>query len=171
MSDIDGRFFKQMNQLATSRFKGVLILEGSSGNLVRVGIRREALQGALVTSSLILGIPVLRAMVPEETARLMVYAARQANIAAEGGLKRAGYRPKGKYHRQLYILQGLPGVGPKRAALLLKHFGSIQGVFNASMKELSSVSGIGSNTAEKIGWSISETVADYGNDTQWLPDI
>ena len=171
VSVIDGRFFKQMTQLATSRFKGVLILEGSSKNLARVGVRREALQGALVTASLILGIPVLRAMVPDETARLMVYAARQTNIAVEGGLKRAGYRPKGKYHRQLYILQGLPGVGPKRAALLLEQFGSIQGIFNASVEKLSTVSGIGLNTAEKIRWSVSEAIADYGNDDQWLLDL
>ncbi len=171
ISVIDGRFFKQMTQLAIGPLKGVLILEGSSGSLQPIGIRREALQGALISASIILGIPVLRAMSPGETARLMVYAARQANIVATGGLPRAGYRPKGRRKRQLYIMQGLPGVGPRRAARLLARFGSIQGVINASLEALTSVPGIGQDTARNIIESVREPTAAYGADRAWLPEI
>ncbi|MBC2709755.1 MAG: nuclease [Desulfosarcina sp.] len=146
ISVIDGNFFRQMTKLAIAPLKGVLILEGSSRDLQRIGVRREALQGALIATSMTLGIPVLRSMEPGETARLMVYAARQIKLAAAGGLHRSGYRPKGKRKRQLYILQGLPGVGPKRAARLLDRFGSIQDIINASLEKLTSVNGIGQST-------------------------
>ena len=109
-----GRLFKQMTRLAMSPLNGVLVLEGSSRDLKPSGVRREALQGALITTSLILGIPVLRAFNPDETARLMVYTARQVRFAATGAIPRSGYRPKGKRKQQLHILQSLPGVGPAR---------------------------------------------------------
>lgn len=171
ISVIDGRLFKQMVQLAMASFKGLLILEGSSRDLQCTGIRREALQGALITTSLILGIPVLRSMEPGETARLMVYAARQTKLAVAGGFHRSGYRPKGRRKRQLYILQGLPGVGPKRAAQLLERFGSIQDVINANLEELTSVNGIGRSTAQNIKWAVCEPVAGYGVDMEWMLSI
>jgi len=168
VSVIDGRFFRQMAQLAMSPLKGALILEGNGRDLQDTGIRREALQGALISASLMMGIPVLRALTPEETARLMVYAARQMRVVAAGGLPRSGYRPKGKKKRQLYILQSLPGVGPARAARLLERFGNVRNVFNANLENLKTVDGIGADTARKIQWAISETKTAYGSDAAML---
>jgi DNA excision repair protein ERCC-4 len=171
LSVIDGRFFRQMERLAASPLKGVLILEGSSRELHSVGIRREALQGALVFTSIILNISVLRSMDPTETARLIVYAARQIRLAGTGMLKRSGRRPRGKRKRQLYMLQGLPGVGPTRAARLLDRFGSVQNVLNASLKTLLSVDGIGNDTAQSIRWAVREPIVSYGIDAQLMFEI
>ena len=88
---IDGRLFRQMIRLSGSKYKGVLLIEGTGKDLVDSGVRREALQGALITISLILGIPVLRSQNPPESARLMLYVARQVNFYAGGGIpSRAG---------------------------------------------------------------------------------
>jgi ERCC4-type nuclease len=165
VSVIDGRLFKQMTQLAMSPLNGVLVLEGSSRDLKPSGVRREALQGALITTSLTLGIPVLRAFNADETARLMVYTARQVRFAASRGLPRSGYRPKGKRKQQLHILQSLPGVGPARAARLLARFGSVRNVLNASLENLITVEGIGSETARNIDWAVREPEAAYGSET------
>jgi len=54
------------------------------------------LHGALTSVNLVLSIPVLRPLATEETAQLIVYADRQANRIADGGLPRSGYRIKGK---------------------------------------------------------------------------
>lgn len=171
LSVIDGRLFGQMTRLSASTYKGILILEGSSRDLDRAGVRREALQGALIFTSLILGIPVLRSMEPGETGRLMVYAARQVRSAATGGLHRAGRRPKGKRKRQLYILQGLPGVGPTRAERLLAHFGNVRNVFSASSEALLSVDGIGNDTAQRIKYAVREAVVPYGVESELILDI
>jgi DNA excision repair protein ERCC-4 len=161
ISIIDGRLFKQMIRLANAKSEGVLILEGNAGDIAGLGMTREALQGALITVSLILGIPVLRSKDPSETAKLMVYIARQIQSIALGGVQRHGYRPKNKRKRQLFILQGLPGVGRERAERLLARFGSIEAAISASSSELQSVDGIGKSIADKIKWAVSERVSPY----------
>jgi excinuclease ABC subunit C len=45
------------------------------------------------------------------------------------------------------VLDGLPGVGPKRKQALLKHFGSPEAALNASREELEAVPGLPSKTA------------------------
>jgi ERCC4-type nuclease len=161
ISIIDGRLFKQMIRLANSTFTGVLILEGTAIDTVDLGMTREAMQGALITVSLILGIPVLRSKAPSETAKLMIYIARQIESMARGGVQRHGYRPKTKRKRQLFILQGLPGVGSERADRLLDHFGSVEAAISASSSELQSVDGIGKSIADKIKLAVGEEMKPY----------
>ena len=164
LSIIDGRLFRQMIRLTNSAYTGVLILEGTAGDATDLGVTREAMQGALITVSLILGIPVLRAKDAAETAKLIVYMARQLETIDRGGVHRPGYRPKDKRRKQLFILQGLPGIGPGRAERLLDKFGSVEGVISAGSDELQSVYGIGKNVADRIKWAVSEEVKPYGNE-------
>ena len=161
ISIIDGRLFKQMIRLSNSNSKGVLLLEGTISDTVELGVTREAMQGALITVSLILGIPVLRSKDPSETAKLMVYIARQIESMARGGVQRHGYRPKNIRKRQLFILQGLPGVGPERAGRLLDRFSSVEAAISASSSELQTVDGIGKSIADKIKWVVSEQTQPY----------
>jgi ERCC4-type nuclease len=162
ISVVDGRLFKQMIALTKSRYKPVLILEGGGKGAESLGVRREALQGALITISLILGIPILRSITAEETARLIVYSARQIQSLGKAGYSRPGYRPKNKTGRQLFILQGLPGVGRERALRLLEKFGSVEAVMRAGHDDLLSVEGIGAKTADRIRWAVSEKIESYG---------
>jgi ERCC4-type nuclease len=159
VSIIDGRLFKQMLRLANSNSKAILILEGTASDTAELGMTREAMQGALITVSLILGIPVLRSKDPSETAKLMVYIGLQIESMAMGGVHRHGYRPKTKRKRQLFVLQGLPGIGPGRAGRLLDRFGSVEAAISASSSELQSVDGVGKSIADKIKWAVSEPVS------------
>jgi len=161
-SIVDGRLFRQAIRLAGAKYKSVLILEGTAKDLSETGVSREAMQGALITISLLLGIPVLRSKKPFETARLILYAARQIKSITKGVFMRQGYRPGGKRKKQLFILQGLPGVGSERAARLLDAFGSVEAVVTAKSEELQSVAGIGKQIAEKIRWAVSEQIQPYG---------
>lgn len=167
VSIIDGRLFKQMIRLANSSFVGVLILEGTIKDTVGMGVTREALQGALITVSLILGIPVLRSRNPSETAKLIVYCACQIHSMARGGVHRPGYRPKDKRKKQLFILQGLPGVGREKPGRLLDTFGSVKAVVSASRSELQFVYSIGKSLAEKIKWAVSDQIQPYESVTRY----
>lgn len=164
VSIIDGRLFDQMIRIAGSKYKGILILEGTGRDLADSGMRRESIQGALISTSLILGIPVLRSMDSRETARLIFYATRQMKSFVRGGLQRHGFRPKDKRKRQLFILQGLPGIGREKAARLLDKFGSVEAVITADRHELQAVEGIGNNTAEAIRSAVKEQISPYGFD-------
>jgi len=157
----DGRLFRQSCRLAAAPLWAVLILEGTGKDLASCSMRREAIQGALMTISLFLGIPLLRSMNAEETAWLMLLAARQRRRFADGPLRRAGRRPRGKYQVQARVLQGFPGVGPERARRLLERFGSLEAVLTADVAQLAAVTGIGKGTAESIRWAVDEPAALY----------
>jgi ERCC4-type nuclease len=158
----DGRLFGQGCRLAGADVWAAVVLEGTGRDLAECGMRREAIQGALITLTLFLGLPLLRSQGPEETARLMLYAAHQARTVATGALPRRGRRPRGKYRIQSRVLQGLPGIGPERARRLLERFGSLEAVMAAGVDELASVRGIGTGTAQAIRWAVEEADASYG---------
>ena len=126
---------------------------------------RESIQGALISLGLVWGIPVLRSMDMAETARVMLYAGRQLEWIAQGGIKRSGYRPKGKRKRQLYLLQGLPGIGPARAEQLLERFGTVSGVVQASVEEMTALDGFGAKVAQHIYDAVHEEHATYEVDS------
>ena len=157
----DGRLFKQARRLAASPRKTVILLEGRMANLATSHMSREAIQGALITVSVIFGIPLLRSLSPEESARLMLFASRQLQTAVSGAIPRHGARPRGKRALQMHILQGLPGIGPARAQRLLEKFGAIENVLRAPPDDLSAVPGIGVATARRIRWAVTEPPSAY----------
>lgn len=65
----EGRLFSQALRLAEAKLPAALILEGTSADLAGSGMRWEAIQGALVTVALFIGLPVLRTRSPTETAQ------------------------------------------------------------------------------------------------------
>lgn len=160
-SIIDGRLFRQAIRLASSDSSPILVLEGTHYDPEAPAVSREAVQGALISISLILGIPVLRSLSSQETAWLMLCADKQVRRIIEGGIHRPGYRPKGRRKRQLFILQGLPGIGRDKAELLLEVFGSVEKVFTAGYEDLLEVKGIGRTTAQRIRDMVQEVASDY----------
>jgi DNA excision repair protein ERCC-4 len=166
-----GHLFDQAVRLANSSQPATLILEGGASALAGIQVRREALQGAMVSLGLIFRIPVLRSRDPAETARLLVYAGDQLRRHEEDRGLRPGRRPKGKRRRQLWILQGLPGVGPERARQLLEVFGSVESVMNARQAELEELDGIGPKTAQGIREILQETPPNYGGPPRDMPDL
>lgn len=61
-----------------------------------------------------------------------------------------GHRARRDKARRQSLLEGIPGVGAKRRRELLRHFGSAQGVKNASVDELKKVGGISATMAQQI---------------------
>lgn len=150
VSLIDGRLFRQALRMLKDPGYSVIILEGCSQDSVKNKVSRESVQGALITLSVFLNIPVLRALDAEELVRLIGYIVSHEKRFERGVVHRFGYRPKRKKSRQLYILQGLPTVGRKRATKLLEKFGTIEEVVNADEGDLAEVDGIGKATARRI---------------------
>jgi ERCC4-type nuclease len=159
----DGRLFVQGRRLACSSLRAAYILEGTGADLAGSGMRREAIQGALINLSLYMGIPLLRSRDPAETVQLMLYAARQGRSVTRGTIARPGRRLRTKRRVQARVLQGLPGVGPERAQRLLDRFGSLEAVMHADTEALVSVDGIGKVTAEAIRWAVKEPRSPYAS--------
>ncbi len=66
----------------------------------------------------------------------MQHMARQIEKNTDVMPLRSGYRPRKLASRQLYILQGLPGIGPQIAKRLLKRFGSVSKALMAPVERL-----------------------------------
>jgi len=62
----------------------------------------------------------------------------------------AGHRHQRARTRQRSVLEDISGLGQKRRSALLKEFGGLHGVTNASLEDLSRVKGIGRALAQKI---------------------
>ena len=161
---ITGHLFEQAARMERSELRPAYILEGQSADWTALGVRREALQGALITLMVIFDIPVLRAADRQETARLILYAGQQ--LARLRDPNHAPYRlakAKRKRTRQLRLLQAIPGVGSERARLLLDHFGSIRACLEARPDELKKVEGIGPRTAQTICETLQEASPVYSS--------
>ncbi|MFZ0611051.1 MAG: ERCC4 domain-containing protein [Desulfobacterales bacterium] len=160
VSIIDGRLFRQMANLKKNCDHPVLLIEG---NPFQTGLEmsRLAIRGALVNVQMVWNIPVVYSQSAEDSVELMQMMARQFEKMSSLMPVRAGYRPRRMKSRQLYVLQGFPGVGPHAAKRLLIHFGSVAAVLNASVEALKGAKGIGRVTAENIRkvldttWSLS----------------
>lgn len=62
----------------------------------------------------------------------------------------SGHRHKRGKARVKSWLEEIPGVGPKKRQLLLKHFGGLKNIESASLADLKKVSGVNQDLAEKI---------------------
>ncbi|MGI2027608.1 ERCC4 domain-containing protein [Endozoicomonas acroporae] len=152
-SIIDGRLFRQLSQFCFP-YRKVLLIEGTTDMLCSSGIRRESIQGALVTVSLYFGIPVLRSMNPNETAAILIMVGRQwsrfRGLMNSAGMGSRPVPSKNPVRQTLNMLQCLPGVGSLKARALLQKFGSIEAVLLSSVEELAQTRGIGRKTAQGI---------------------
>ncbi len=96
------------------------------------------------------GFPVLCARDPEASLRILRFLADQLGTSDHGVLKRYDRRPKRRASRKLYMLQGLPGVGPALAHRLLLEFGCVERVVTADEEALMRVRGVGREKAARI---------------------
>ncbi|MCH7401069.1 ERCC4 domain-containing protein [Belliella kenyensis] len=161
----DGRFFKQAAKLSNSNIPACIIIEGRKNVLKGIGFSKNALQAILLSVSLIFKIPVLRSKSQEETVKIMLQSFRQLTKDRLADYK-FNPRWKPKFNRQksdkflkqkVHILEGFPGIGADKAEQLIKHFGSLQHVFNAPESELLKVVGIGKSTVEKMKMILNES--------------
>lgn len=160
-SIIDGRLFKQAQRMRQIFDIALFIVEGEGLDNCGINIHPNAVKGAMVSIALQWRMPILFARNIAETALLLWLVTTQHNKIQSEISCRYGYRPKTYHKRQLYILQGLPQVGPKLADKLLNYFGSVEKVFTATKEELMEVNNVGKKKAEKIRMLVREERSKY----------
>jgi DNA excision repair protein ERCC-4 len=146
---IDGRLFPQIARLAHSPYRSLLLIEGPTPASLP-DVHPHTVEGALVSIATMWRIPVLHSSDPEQSARMLRFLAEQVRGPRERVLRRFDRKPKRLASRRLFLLQGLPGVGPALAQRLLTHFGSIEQILTVDAATLSEVHGIGARKAARI---------------------
>ena len=149
VSIIDGRLFSQLSNLKKYCMSPILLIEGNPYK-TDLNFDPTAIKGALISAQVTWYLPVIYSRSKEDTIDLFLMIGRQEETHGDVIPLRGGYRPKRLKSKQLYILQGLPKVGPTIAKRLLEHCHSVTRTMNASVEELMQVEGIGEVSAKGI---------------------
>ena len=145
---MDGRLFAQCAKLRKTGMIPLFIVEGNPYKTAH-HIAPTAIKGALLSINLSWQIPIIKSSGKEDTADIIVMAAKQ-ELNARYFVRKSGKKPKKRQNQQHYFIQGLPGVGPKLAHKLLGHFNTIEKIIRADTATLSEVEGIGRKKAEQL---------------------
>ncbi len=153
-SIFDKRLFAQVGALRAHFSAPILLLEKSnaaSSEAAAERIHPNALRGAMLYVAVLNRIPILQTESSADTIEMIYAVAQLAPREREHAFSlHAKRRSPSPAMTQRYILETIPGIGPHLAQTLLKQFGSLQAVFNATPDDLREVPGVGRNKAKKI---------------------
>jgi len=145
----DKRLFQQLKDMKDNFEKPLLIIEGEES--LYGYLHPNIIRGALASVTVDLGIPILWTRDLADTAGLVYWIAKREQIDEKReNVLRNKKTPETIEEQQEYLIASLPDISLVRSKALLEHFKSPQNVFNASVKELQEVRGIGRKIAEKI---------------------
>ncbi|MFL5800774.1 MAG: ERCC4 domain-containing protein [Roseiflexaceae bacterium] len=148
-SILDRRLFGQTTRMSALFPRALLIIEGGLAQVPH-RIDMQAIRGALAFLAVRAGITVLQLSDATETAAMLRLMARHAQERMDQPVSLREPRPPIEELYGAYLVEGLPGIGPRRARLLLAHFGSPAAVMCATAEELVQVPGIGKKSAQRI---------------------
>ncbi len=145
----DGRLFPQASLLAHSPHRPVVLIEGSTMTPMRY-VHPHAMQGAIVSLAAMWRLPVLHTPGSGDSLRILQFLANETGRPRHHIVRRYDRKPKRLASRRIFVLQGLPGVGPVLAGRLLHQLGSVERVVTADVEMLSRVRGVGPKKAARI---------------------
>lgn len=147
-SIMSGRLFDQLERMKGTYQLPILLLEGDRGEF-RLG--ENVINGTIISIYVDYGIPVMFSHGPEHSAEILAAIAKreQKGKSRDPSLK-GGARAYTDSQFQEFVIGNLPSIGPKLAKSLLRHFGSIKRIANASPKQLMKVEKVGEKKAEQI---------------------
>jgi len=151
-STLTQRFlFDQLFKMRESYPRSLVVIEGYMGILRKFRrISPESLNGALFALAQN-GVPLVPTIDYKDTAVFLVIASKQLAKATKAPpLIRHRAKTETIAERQLFLVAGLPHVGPVLAGSLLQFFRTPRRIFEASEEELMAVRDIGPKTAEDI---------------------
>jgi Fanconi anemia group M protein len=148
-SIVDKRLFKQAKEMAEEFKHPIMILEGD--DLYGGFLHPNAIRGTMASIAIDFGISIIPTRNAQDTAAMIKRIAVREQTGERTPIQiRTDKKPVSLLEQQLFIVESLPNIGPVNAKNLLKHFGSVSKVLNASESELQEVEGIGQITAKEI---------------------
>ena len=151
--DDKGHLFSQLADMMREYKRSILIIEGELIDLYTSrAIDPKAINGMILAAARFDASMVWTLSV-EHTAQMIYQEAEHEQVEQ----KKSQGSPHGKRshmtlpQRQAYVVSSIGGgIGTTMAEALLKQFGSVRNVMNATIEELCDLEGIGTKTAENI---------------------
>ena len=149
-SIIDKRIIKQLSDLRENFDLPLLIIEGTENLYELRNFHPNAIRGMLSAIALDLQIPVIYTRNYKDTASLIQVIAKRLEKSIDPLSLLKKKKPLTLKAQQELIIETFPGIGPLIAKELLKDFGSIKNIVNASEEELQKTNKIGKIKAKKL---------------------
>jgi len=148
---LDKRLLSQVKALKETFERPLIIIEGTDDIYSVRKVHPNAIRGMLAWIAIDMKVPILYTKDFRDTAELLITIARREQEERDGEFSiRGEKKPLSTKELQEFIVAGLPGVGTQLAQNLLKEFGSVKNVMNASEEELKDVENIGKKKATEI---------------------
>lgn len=156
-SMMNQRLLKQIEELKLFDNK-MIIIEGIREKDLysesEFGINKNATRGFILSILLKHKIPILFTQDEEETAQfLIILSKKKTKNSVPLNKSKISLNKK---DQALYILESFPGIGPKNSQKLLKEFGSLKNIFNASANDLKNCIGKKSETFKLLDYGSSK---------------
>lgn len=144
----DGRLFDQISRIKSLYRTVYLVVEG--WDLYYQSVHPNAVFGSLAAITEKLQVNLIYTASISETANFIAILARRKQLRDNEKQQRT---VKSGYHARDFrvrILANFPQIGIVQAHRLLKRFGSLEGIFTASKKELLEVKGMGNVSVTRL---------------------
>jgi Fanconi anemia group M protein len=128
-----GRLMKQLIELKKYE-TAFLILEGFYYNYNDYNIHENAIRGMLLKIATSFKIPIIYTQNEEDTAKMLISLARQKGKTRTEPSTRPTKTFQTLNEQKQFILEGFPGIGPKKAKELIKEFKTLKAIFNDGAK-------------------------------------
>ncbi len=153
MQEVVGRRYRRLHQ-ENRAFPQLIIIDGGHG---QVGAALEAFQQEALTPPPLIGLAKREETIVCPDQREIKLPRHDVGLALLMRVRDEAHRFANDFNAELRskklresILDELAGLGPKRKAVLLETFGSIQNLRKASLEELAAVPGIGDKFAVEV---------------------
>ena len=148
-SILDGRLLQQTRSLRELYERPLIIIEGEEDIYSVRNVHPHAILGAFVTL-LRYNVPFLQTKNMKETAGVLYQLAKAEQRDGPASITLHAKKPKDLKQQQEFVISSLPGIEGSLAPQLLKVFGNVRNVMNASEEEMMSVPLIGKKKASAI---------------------
>lgn len=148
---IDGRLLTQIKELKQNFERPLLMIEGTEDIYSVRNVHQNAIRGLIATINVSFGVPIIYTRTQKESAAFLYLIAKREQEETKRDFSLHGEKRKMSLKEwQEYIVGALPNIGGNLAKELLKEFGSVKNVFNASEEELKKVEKIGEKKASDL---------------------
>nr|MBI4156161.1 hypothetical protein [Candidatus Woesearchaeota archaeon] len=149
-SIIDKRLVTQLINLKEYYPLQLLIIEGSRNIFAIRNFHPNAIRGMLASIAIDFQVPVIYTKNFRDTASFLNIIAKRLEKQRKNFSLVKKVKPLTLKEQQEFLIESLPGIGPSLSKELLKKFGSVKKIINASEEKLIKVPKIGKKKAEAI---------------------
>ena len=127
-----------------------LIIEGFDYNYEKFRINKNAIKGLFLSIALDFKVPIIFTEDEKDTANFLILTSKKYEKTKTEHSIRQTKTAKTSEEQKQFILEGFPGIGPALAKKLLKEFGSLKNIFNASEKDLEKIPNFNQKKGEEF---------------------